>query len=67
MFILFSSNMTIAISGVGTRAITTIEADEATALSDFLKMENEIKGKKHRERKRERERVWEEGLKANFK
>jgi hypothetical protein len=42
--------MTIAISGVGTRAITTIEADEATALSDFLKMENEIKGKKHREK-----------------
>ena len=56
MIILFSSNMTIAISGVGTRAITTIEADETTALSDFLKMENEIKGKKHRERKRERER-----------
>ena len=57
MIILFSSNITIAISGVGTRVITTIEADEATALSDFLKMENEIKGKKHRERKRERERV----------
>ena len=58
MIILFSSNMTIAISGVGTRAITTIEADEATALSDFLKMENEIKGK-NTERERERERGYE--------
>ena len=32
------------------RAVTTIKADEATALSEFLKMENEIKGKKERER-----------------
>jgi hypothetical protein len=31
MIILFSSNMTIAISGVGTRAVTNIEADEAHA------------------------------------
>ena len=39
----------------GTRAVTTFEADEASASSDFLKMENEIKGKKHREKERERE------------
>jgi hypothetical protein len=37
------------------KMIIIIEADEATALSDFLKMENEIKGKKHREKERERE------------
>ena len=65
MIILFSSNMTIAISGVGTKVVTNIVADEAPASSDFLKMENEIKGKTLRERERERER--ERGLKANFK
>ena len=48
--------MTIAISGVGTKVVTNIVADEAPASSDFLKMENEIKGKTLRERERERER-----------
>jgi hypothetical protein len=40
------------------RAVTTIEADEATVSSDFLKMEHEIKRKNtERERERERERA----------
>jgi hypothetical protein len=38
------------------RSVTTIEAAETTVSSDFLKMENKIKGK-NTERERERERV----------
>jgi hypothetical protein len=39
--------------------VTTIEADEGVASSDFL-------GEKQRERERERERGEEEGLRVNF-
>ena len=39
-----------------TRAVTTIEADEAAASSDFLKKKQKQKNKKTKERERERER-----------